>query len=117
MRSDDSRRAEMPGISTLPPADTDIVCCALQLALVATQLRRAWHAGVMDAETAMRTFDFAARKICDHCGNDPGSVETGSRSPVGEGSAGPRAAVNSKLTFTTALHSRRFANRRERRTG
>jgi hypothetical protein len=45
--------------STSLAADQDITCHALQLALVATQLRRAWHAGVVDAETAMRNLDEA----------------------------------------------------------
>jgi hypothetical protein len=50
--------------STPLPMDRDVTCHALQLALVATELRRAWHAGVMDADTAMRRLDLAVREVC-----------------------------------------------------
>ena len=54
----------MAASSTSLAADPDITCHALQLALVATQLRRAWHAGVVDADTAMRNLDEAVREVC-----------------------------------------------------
>jgi hypothetical protein len=52
--------------TTAPPLATErqITCRALQLALVATQLRTAWHAGAMDADTAMRSLDRAVRELC-----------------------------------------------------
>jgi hypothetical protein len=43
--------------------DWQVTCRALQLALVATQLRTAWHAGVMDADAAMRSLDLAVREL------------------------------------------------------
>jgi hypothetical protein len=54
----------MANKSTSLAADRDITCHALQLALVATQLRSAWHAGVLDADTAMRSLDVAVREVC-----------------------------------------------------
>jgi hypothetical protein len=42
----------------------DVTCHALLLALAATQLRRAWHAGVIDSDTAMRSLDSVIGEIC-----------------------------------------------------
>jgi hypothetical protein len=50
--------------STSLALDQKVTCHALQLALVATQLRRAWHAGVLDADTAMKSLDVAVREVC-----------------------------------------------------
>ena len=41
----------------MPLIDEDIIRSALLLALMASVVRRAWHAGVMDAETAMSRLD------------------------------------------------------------
>jgi hypothetical protein len=57
--------------STLLAADEEITCHALLLALVATQLRRAWHAGVMDADTAMKSLDMAVREACGLRATEP----------------------------------------------
>jgi hypothetical protein len=40
-----------------PSADDGIICRALLLALGASRVWRAWHAGVTDADTAMRHLD------------------------------------------------------------
>jgi hypothetical protein len=47
-----------------PATDRDITCQAFQLALVATQLRSAWHAGVLGADAAMKILDVAVREVC-----------------------------------------------------
>jgi hypothetical protein len=39
------------------PCDDEVTCLALELALVTTNLHRAWHAGVIDADQAMRGID------------------------------------------------------------
>jgi hypothetical protein len=57
-------RREMATSLTSSATDQDLTCHAMQLALVATQLRRAWHAGVLDAETAMQSLDVAVREVC-----------------------------------------------------
>jgi hypothetical protein len=54
----------MVTLSTSLDADEEITCHALQRALVATQLQMAWHAGVLDADTAMKSLDMAVREIC-----------------------------------------------------
>jgi hypothetical protein len=41
----------------------NITCRALQLALAALQIRTAWHAELIDAETAMESLDAAVRGI------------------------------------------------------
>jgi hypothetical protein len=45
-------------------ADRDVLCDALLLALVASKVRTAWHAGVIDADTAMRRLDVFLSEIC-----------------------------------------------------
>jgi hypothetical protein len=50
--------------STSLAANRDITCDALELALVATQLRSAWHAGVLGADAAMMILDVAVREVC-----------------------------------------------------
>jgi hypothetical protein len=60
----DGGDVEVSTASTQTSADEQITCQALQLALVATQLRTAWHAGVMDADTAMRSLDRAVGELC-----------------------------------------------------
>ena len=45
------------------PCDQDITCQALELALVATHIRVAWHAGLMSADTAIRCLDRAVHEI------------------------------------------------------
>jgi hypothetical protein len=47
-----------------PVTDRDVFCDALLLALVASKVRTAWHAGVFDAETAMRRLDVFLSEIC-----------------------------------------------------
>jgi hypothetical protein len=47
-----------------PLADRDVVCHALLVALVASKVRTAWHAGVMDADTAMRRLDVFLSEVC-----------------------------------------------------
>ena len=54
----------MAAPATPVAADADIACRALELALVATQLRAAWHANVIDSDTAMRSLDLAVREVC-----------------------------------------------------
>lgn len=52
-------------ITPVPPlANRDLACDALLLALVASKLRTAWHAGVMDAESAMKRLDIFLLEIC-----------------------------------------------------
>jgi hypothetical protein len=43
--------------------DEQVVCNALLLALVATQLRVAWHAGAVSAERAMEILDQQSRRV------------------------------------------------------
>jgi hypothetical protein len=43
--------------------DEQVACDALCLALVATQLRVAWHAGAISAERAMEMLDRASCEI------------------------------------------------------
>jgi len=50
-------------VSSSSMADGDVTRDALRLALVATQLRTVWHAGVIDAEMAMTRLDNAIREI------------------------------------------------------
>ena len=47
--------------------DEQVVCRSLQLALVATQLRVAWHAGAVSADRAMEILDqqFCEIRPCD----------------------------------------------------
>lgn len=52
------------GTANSSDAVPDVTCDGLLLALVANQLRTAWHAGVIDAETAMRGLDRTIREIC-----------------------------------------------------
>jgi hypothetical protein len=47
-----------------PLADGDVLCNALLLALVASKVRTAWHAGIIDADTAMRRLDVFLSEIC-----------------------------------------------------
>jgi hypothetical protein len=56
--SDDEGRAnsEMP-TPAQPSADDGIICRALLFALGSSRVWRAWHAGVTDADTAMRHLD------------------------------------------------------------
>lgn len=44
--------------------DQEVICQSLRLALIACQLRRTWHAGVIDADEAMRGLDRAIGEIC-----------------------------------------------------
>ena len=55
----------MADTSTSLAGNRDITCDALELALVATQLRSAWHAGVLSADMAMRILDVAVREVCN----------------------------------------------------
>lgn len=43
--------------------DGRVTCYALLLALASARLRIAWHAGVIDADTAMRNLDKAVEAI------------------------------------------------------
>jgi hypothetical protein len=52
--------------STSSVGDEDVTCQGLLLALVASQLRTAWHAGVIDADTAMRSLDDVISEVCRH---------------------------------------------------
>jgi hypothetical protein len=47
-----------------PLADRDVTFYALLLALVASKVRTAWHAGVIDADTAMKRLDVFLTEIC-----------------------------------------------------
>jgi hypothetical protein len=47
-----------------PLADRDVLCDALLFALVACKMRTAWHAGIIDADTAMRRLDVFLSEIC-----------------------------------------------------
>jgi hypothetical protein len=47
-----------------PSADDGVICRALLLALGASRVWRAWHAGVTDADTAMRLLDSLLPVIC-----------------------------------------------------
>ena len=60
-------------MSTIPPSlvEGEVSCHALVLALVATQLRTAWHAGVVDGDSAMRCLDEAIRIILEARRPDP----------------------------------------------
>jgi hypothetical protein len=60
----ESRGADM---STIAPSrvEAEVTCHSLLLALVATQLRTAWHARVLDAESAMRCLDSVVRTVCE----------------------------------------------------
>jgi hypothetical protein len=49
-----------------PSADRDIICDAVLLALAASKARTAWHAGVIDADTAMRRLDVFLSEIHAH---------------------------------------------------
>lgn len=42
----------------------DVVCQGLLLASIATRLRVEWHAGLIDAEAAMRELDSALAEVC-----------------------------------------------------
>jgi hypothetical protein len=42
----------------------EVVCHGLLLASIATRLRVEWHAGLIDAEAAMRELDSALAEIC-----------------------------------------------------
>jgi hypothetical protein len=61
-----SRSALSNDVSVPPskPAEHDITCRALHLPLVATQLQVAWHAGILDADSAMRSLDAAVGDAC-----------------------------------------------------
>jgi hypothetical protein len=45
-------------------AERDVLCDALLLALVASKVRTAWHAGILDADAAMRRLDVFLSEIC-----------------------------------------------------
>jgi hypothetical protein len=51
-------------IPTSALSGQDVTGNALLLALVAVQLRTAWHAGAVDADTAMRSLDRVVAEIC-----------------------------------------------------
>ena len=51
-------------IPATPVIRDDVMCSALLLALVASEVRRAWHAGVIDADTAMRRLDGFLSELC-----------------------------------------------------
>jgi hypothetical protein len=61
----------------MPVIRADVMCSALLLALVASSLRRAWHAGVIDADAAMRRLDVFLSEICSSTrrGDHPALVE------------------------------------------
>jgi hypothetical protein len=61
----EGRRHEGDVAQTVPRStcDHDITCQALELALVATHMRVAWHAGLINAETAMSCVDRAVNEI------------------------------------------------------
>lgn len=70
---DDRRAAARPPIDRRTPqmltpveplAGRDVVYDALLVALVASRVRTAWHAGVMDADTAMRRLDVFFSEMC-----------------------------------------------------
>jgi hypothetical protein len=42
----------------------DIVCQGFLLATIATRLRVEWHAGLIDADAAMKELDSAVTEIC-----------------------------------------------------
>ena len=44
------------------PTSEQVICAALRLALVATQMRILWHAGAITAERAMQLLDQASRE-------------------------------------------------------
>ena len=44
--------------------DLELTCDAMLVAVTASQLLRAWHAGVIDAEAAMRGLDRVMSEIC-----------------------------------------------------
>ena len=46
------------------PTSEQVICDALHLALVATQLRMVWHARAITVERAMQLLDPAVREIC-----------------------------------------------------
>lgn len=54
-------------VSASSVAGGDVICDALQLALVATHLRTVWHAGVIDTETATTNLGSAIRDITRRC--------------------------------------------------
>lgn len=56
-----------PDLSTIATStgEDELTGDGLLLALAATQLRTAWHAGVVDAESAMRCLDRTIRTVCD----------------------------------------------------
>ena len=62
---DGGLRSRVVDVSTIvsSPVEDEVTCHGLLLALAATQLRTAWHAGVVDAESAMRCLDKAIRTV------------------------------------------------------
>jgi hypothetical protein len=44
--------------------DQQIISHSLRLALIASQVRRAWHSGAIDADEAMGVLDRAINEIC-----------------------------------------------------
>ena len=67
-----------------PLADGEVICHALLLALVASKVRTLWHAGVIDADTAMRRLDTFLSEIC--------SSQSSSRPVLFADSTAPRPA-------------------------
>ena len=55
--------SEMP-MTAQPWTDDGVARRALLLALAASRMRRAWHAGVIDADAAMRHLDGLISAIC-----------------------------------------------------
>jgi hypothetical protein len=63
-------------MSTSPEADQNATYQAIRLALVAKHLQTVWHAGIIDADTAMRNLDSAileigGRREADERGAEP----------------------------------------------
>ena len=69
------------GAAGLSRPTDQVICEALRLALVATQLRVAWHAGAMTAEGAMQLLDQALREICVRNGQEANPTERTDSSP------------------------------------
>jgi hypothetical protein len=55
--------SEMP-LPARTPTNNGVVCRAVLMTLATSRVRRAWHAGVIDADTAMRQLDTLLSVIC-----------------------------------------------------
>jgi len=59
-KSDNSRAS----VDASTSDDSVVICQAVRLGLLATRLRLEWHAGLVTADRAMKTFDEAMSAIC-----------------------------------------------------